>query len=208
MRRIARRTRFVVGCLGAVVALGAGASEAAAGPLVREAGRCADQVLSGPFEPWLDPARYTPVHDGGMERRAEGWKLHRAAPAAGNEPWTVADEDDDRSLLIPAGASATTPVICVGLAEPTLRFFARSSDGFLAKLQVEVLYEDALGTVHATTIGMDSGGSWHPTAIMPVLANLLPLLPDGRTPVAFRFTVLGDADFHIDDVYVDPWCQR
>jgi hypothetical protein len=201
--------RFVVSCLGAVLALGAMASEAAAGPLVREAGRCETQQLSGPFEPWLDPARYTPVRDGGLERRGDGWKLRGgAAAAAGNEPWTVADENDSRSLLLPAGSSATTPAICVGLAEPTLRFFARSSGGLIAKLEVEVLYEDALGNVHAMTIGTDSGGRWHPTAIMPVLANLLPLLPNDQTPVAFRFTVLGDADFQIDDVYVDPWCQR
>jgi len=199
----------VLGWLGAVVALaGAGASDAAAGPLVREVGRCESQELSGPFEPWLDPARYTPVHDGGLERRGERWKLHGAAPAWGNEPWTVADEDDDRSLALPAGSSATTPAICVGLGEPTLRFFARSSNGLIARLEVEVLYEDALGTVHALPIGTDSGGRWHPTVIMPVVANLLPLLPDERTPVAFRFTALGDATFHIDDVYIDPWRQR
>jgi hypothetical protein len=40
---------------------------------------------------------------------------------------------------------------------------------------------------------------------MPVIANLLPLLPGSRTAVAFRFTPYGDGgDWTIDDVYVDP----
>jgi hypothetical protein len=38
---------------------------------------------------------------------------------------------------------------------------------------------------------------------MLILANLQPLLPGDRTPVAFTFTpLLGE--WQIDDVYVDP----
>jgi hypothetical protein len=44
-----------------------------------------------------------------------------------------------------------------------------------------------------------------PTVTMPVLASLLPVLPGDQTPIAFRFTVLGSADWQIDDTYVDPW---
>jgi hypothetical protein len=74
-------------------------------------------------------------------------------------------------------------------------------------LEVEVLFEDAMGTVHALPIGVDLGGGWHPSLVMPVLANLLPLLPGEQTPVAFRFTAI-QGDFQLDDVYVDPWCMR
>jgi hypothetical protein len=209
MLRRATGTRIVLSCVGAVLASGAVASGATAGPLVDEVGRCEPQQLLQPFARWADPLQYTPVRDGGIEHRGERWKLHRvAAPVPGNEPWNVAGEDDDRSLSLPAGSSATTPAICVGVAEPTLRFFARSTDGLVAKLQVDVLYEDAVGGVHALPIGTDSGGRWHPTAPMPVVANLLPLLPGEQTPVSFRFTAVGDARFEIDDVYVDPWCMR
>ena len=38
-----------------------------------------------------------------------------------------------------------------------------------------------------------------------MIANLLPLLPDARTAVAFRFSPTGAGDWDIDDVYVDPW---
>jgi hypothetical protein len=40
------------------------------------------------------------------------------------------------------------------------------------------------------------------------VANLLPLLPGAKTPVRFKFTPLGRAEFQIDDVYVDPWRGR
>jgi hypothetical protein len=43
---------------------------------------------------------------------------------------------------------------------------------------------------------------------MPILANLLAVLPGGRTPVAFRFTPGGaGSEWMIDDVYVDPYCK-
>ncbi len=196
---------MLCGLLGASAVL---APTASAGWLVEEAQGCAPQRLSEPFARWLDPMVYTPVRDSGIERKADGWKLRGdARPVAGNEPWAVAGADHDTSLLVPAGSSATTAPICVGLAEPTLRFFARSSGATVSVLTVEVLFEDAMGTVHALPIGFDMGGSWHPTSVMPVLANLLPLAGGEQTPVAFRFTA-HSGDFRIDDVYVDPWCQR
>ncbi len=202
------RRRLVSAFFGALGLLAVLAPGASAGWLVTEAQGCAPQRLSEPFARWLDPMVYTPVRDSGIERRAEGWKLKGdARPVAGNEPWTVAGDGDDASLLVPEGSSATTAPICVGLQEPTLRFFARGSGAVLPLLGVEVLFEDALGTVRALPIGADLGGDWHPTSVMPVLANLLPLIGGDRTPVAFRFTARG-GDFQIDDVYVDPWCQR
>jgi hypothetical protein len=184
------------------------APSALAGWLAADADRCDEQRLSQPFKPWLDPLSYTPVRDGGVERRGDGWRLTGDARAVwGNEPWTVAGDDGDRSLAIPEGSSATTPAMCVGLEEPTLRFFARASGATISYLDVEVLYEDALGRVQDTWIGHDLGGRWHPTAAMPIGVNLLPLLPGEKTAVAFRFTArLGD--FQIDDAFVDPWSQR
>ena len=34
---------------------------------------------------------------------------------------------DKRSLKLPPGASATSPVMCVGIEEPTVRLFAKSN---------------------------------------------------------------------------------
>jgi len=169
---------------------------------------CEEQQLSKPFERWVDPMHYTPVRDGGFERNGQGWRLEdRARVDGGNEPWKVAGEHDGRSLVVPEGAQATSPTICVGIGEPTLRFFARGADDPAPLMMVEILYEDPYGGDHAVPIGLDAGGSWHPTAIMPLVLNLIPVLPGTHTPVAFRFTALS-GDFRIDDVYVDPWCQR
>ena len=51
--------------------------------------------------------------------------------------------------------------------------------------------------------------SWQPTVLpVVVVANLLPLLPGQRTPVAFRFTPTLGGAWSIDDVYVDPYSRR
>jgi hypothetical protein len=39
---------------------------------------------------------------------------------------------------------------------------------------------------------------------MPIVANLLPLLPGSRTPVSFRVTATSGS-WKIDDFYVDPY---
>ena len=125
----------------------------------------------------------------------------------GNEPFYVHAKGEKYSLSLPAGSSATTPTQCVGLAHPTLRFFARNTGSPLSLLKVEVLLEDNLGLVKRLPIGVVAGTStWAPTLPMPVIANLLPLLPGERTPVRFRFTPVGiGGKWQIDDVYVDPF---
>jgi hypothetical protein len=99
-----------------------------------------------------------------------------------------------------------SPPICVGIEHPDLRFFARASNPS-ATLKVEVLFEDADGNVRALQIGAVTGNSgWAPTAMYPLVANLLPLLPGSHTAVSFRFTA-GGGCVRIDDVYVDPYSR-
>ena len=208
MRRGIMCRQMLCALFGAMAVFGGVTSTASAGWLVAEAGNCEPEGLSQPFKPWLDHMSYTPVRDGGIERKAEGWRLTGAArPVWGNEPWRVRDQRDSRSLAIPEGSSATTPAQCVGIEEPTLRFFATGSGATLPLMDVDVLFEDAYGQVHSKWIGNDLGGRWHPTAVMPISVNLLPLFPGGKTPVAFRLTAVS-GDFQIDDAFVDPWSQR
>ena len=186
------------------------APSANAGVLVADAQNCAGQSVDQVFMPWLDPMSYTLVPGGAFEDGAAGWSLNGASVVDGNEPWQVHGEGESRSLKIPAGKSATTDTICVGLEHPTLRFFARSSGSSLlgsvvATMTVEVLFEDAWGGQHSLPIGaVLPGFRWNPTLPYPVVANLLPLLPGERTPVRFRFRAVGGSAWQIDDVYVDP----
>jgi hypothetical protein len=193
------RSLLTIGCL---LALGVSAPAAQAGPLVASAGDCADIPLEQPFMPWLDPASYVLIPRGTFEGSTDGWQ--GGSVASGNEPWHVHGSGGTHSLSLPAGSSVTTPTMCVGLDEPTMRFFARSSGSPLSSLKVEVLFEDGLGNARSAPIGVVTAGPWAPTLPLPILVNLLPLLPGEKTPVQFRITPQGSANWRIDDVYVDP----
>ena len=205
---LSRRPISLVSALAAAIALGA-APAAHAGLLVTTASDCPAEVLTQPFLPWADPASYVPAPDGGFEAGAADWTLSDAAISADNEPFYVRDSGDGSSLELAPGGSATSPTMCVGIEHPTLRFFVRAQGSAAGTLRVDVRYQDALGGSHWLTIGWVLGGAeWSPTPVMPVVANLLALLPGERTPVAFRFTAEGaDAGWQIDDVYVDPYSK-
>ena len=181
------------------------ASPASAGVLTAPALDCQDGAITQPFLPWRDRDSYKLVRGGALESTPAGWTLRGSARiVSGNEPWNVRSRGDRRSLLLPRGSSATTAPVCVGLAEPTLRFFAKKNRGLLSTLVVSVTVKTSLGLEATLPIGVLLGnGTWKPTHKFLIVANLLPLLPGDRTPVAFTFTpLLGD--WQIDDVYVDP----
>jgi hypothetical protein len=155
---------------------------------------CAPQPLAHTFLPWLDAAWYEAVPDGALEGGGAGWTLaDGAAVVNGNDPY----EPGASALSLPAGASATTPAMCVDLAHPTLRFFARGGSGALV---VTALFRDALGLPHELPVGaLVAGGDWAPSPVLAIAGNLL------SSQVAFRFASAGD--WEIDDVYVDPYSK-
>jgi hypothetical protein len=188
--------RFAVAAL-ATLALAAGPAAAAA-----SAEPCAPSSASKTFLPWLDVADYVPAPGGDLES-ADSWTLDGGADVVdGNEPFHVGDDSDAASLNLPAGGSAATAPMCVGLEHPTLRFFAkRESSSPLGLLRVDAVLGDDL----ALPIGVvASGRSWSPTLPMPIVLNTL-ALDGGSTEVAFRFTPLGGSAWSVDDVYVDPY---
>jgi hypothetical protein len=201
-------------CLSAVAVAGVlamAAPSAQAGLLVSSATGCDSPAWEQPFLPWLDVANYVTAPDGGLEAGAAGWTLlGGAATVAGNEPFFASGRSADaRSLSLPAGSSATSAAMCVGIEHPTLRFFVRRDGGsFLSTLRVEVLFEDSLGNARSAPVGVvGADSSWSPTPIMLISASLLPLLPGDHTAVAFRFTPEGSGDWQVDDVYVDPYTR-
>lgn len=202
-----RRALLRVGLALAVLAsLLAAAPASHAGILVASAGPCSHATLEQPFARWLDPMSYELLPGGDFEGGATGWKVDGASVVAGNHPFA----DGSRSLSLSRGDAATSPVVCAGLGEPTLRFFARGRatsllGTALSSLRVDVLYEDAAGNARSGPIGLAAlSPGWSPTLPMAVVVNLLPLLPDDSTPVAFRFVAQGPATWQIDDVYLDP----
>ena len=204
--RNCRKFALPIALLAALAALAA-APGAQAGPLVESSEGCKSAALERPFEPWLDYMDYVLVGRGTFENGTAGWSLDDASVVNGNEPYYVHGAGEHKSLAISSGGKATSATMCVGLEEPTLRLFMKSSSrSLLSSLKVEVLFEDAAGSVRSSPIGTVSAlssGSWTPHVPMLVTANLLALIDD-KTPVRFRFTAQGSANWQIDDVYVDP----
>ncbi len=200
--------RALLAAITAVAMTGALAAPASAGILTASESNCGDETLTQPFAQFGDRANYKLVRNGAFEAGTGGWTLAGGAKVvSGNEPWKVGGSAHAKSLVLPAGSTAISPTSCVGLAEPTLRFFAKKNRAPLlgiSTLAVSVYVKTSLGLTVPVPVGVVLGnGQWKPTPPMLIVANLLPLLPGDRTPVAFQFTpVLGD--WQIDDLYVDP----
>ncbi|MGH2969361.1 MAG: hypothetical protein ACRDK0_09895 [Solirubrobacteraceae bacterium] len=203
--------RTIAAVITATIASAAFASPASAGLVTKTATSCDDGALTQPFARWGDRASYKLVDDGGFEAGAAGWTLSGGAyVASGNESYDVGGSADSKSLVLPRGARAVSPFTCVGLNEPTLRLFAKRRSGLLTTLLVEIQVQTSLGlSVWLPVLPGDlGGGSWHPTVAMPLVANLLTLSSEDRTPVRFRFSPLLLGSWQIDDVYVDPARMR
>jgi hypothetical protein len=197
--------RVTLAAITAVAMTGAIAAPANAGILTASATDCGDESLSQPFAQFGDNSQYKLVQGGSFEGSLADYTLIGGAKVvSGNEPWNVGGSNHGKSLVLPAGSSVITPPACVGLAEPTLRFFAKKNSGLLSTLVVSVYVKTSLGLVVPVPVGVVLGnGQWKATPRMLIVANLLPLLPGDRTPVAFQFTPLLGS-WQIDDVYVDP----
>jgi hypothetical protein len=198
--RIARAAGAAIAMTAASAALTASAQ---AGVLTKSATDCGNPEISQAFKAYGDQASYKLVGD--FEDGTDGWVLTGGAKVvSGDATAKVGDASDSKSLVLPAGATATTPPVCVGLNEPTLRFFTRKSAGLLSTMTVWVDVQTSIGVWVSLPLGVDLGGSWHPSMPMLVVANLLPLLPPDMTAVRFRFAPLLSGTWQVDDVYVDP----
>ena len=130
------------------------APSAHAGPLA-PAENCAPEELSQPFLPWADSDQYTLAPDGGFEEGGSTWSLDDgAAVVSGNESHYVRDAGDTQSLKLPAGSSAKSDALCVGIEHPTIRLFVRNTGSAFSALKVKVHFVDAGGNAHSLPIGL------------------------------------------------------
>jgi hypothetical protein len=206
---LGRRARLLLAVAGLAIGVSAlTAPTASAGLLVASAPNCANQLFEQPFVRFGDTANYKLVGGGTFEGGAPGWKLSRAKVVSGSNPYQVNGGGHSKALQISGGGVATSPTTCVGLEHPTMRFFVKSSGGLLSlsTMTVSVLVETSLGlVVEVPTLPLELPSTkWHASGRHLIVANLLPLLPNSYTPVAFRFRAVGGATWTIDDVYVDP----
>jgi len=205
--------RTVAAAVIATIASAAFASTASAGLLTESAASCDDGSITQPFQRFGDSGDYKLLPGGSFEAGTDAWQLSGGAKiVSGNESYSVGGASHSRSLSLPGGSAAVSPFTCVGLSEPTLRLFAKRNSallGLVSTLNVQIQVQTSLGlSVWLPVLPGDlGGGSWHPTAQMPLIANILPLSSSDKTPVRFRFTPLLGS-WQIDDVYVDPFMRR
>jgi hypothetical protein len=201
--------RALLAATATIATTAAFAAPASAGILTASESNCGDETLSQPFRAFGDSASYKKVAGGSFEGSLTGWTLNGGAKVvSGNEPWKVGGATHSKSLTLPFGSSAISPTVCVGLAEPTLRFFVKKNSGLLTTMAVSVYVKTSLGLTVPVPVGvLLPNGSWKASPRLLIVANLLPLLPGDKTPVRFQFTPLLGS-WSIDDVYVDPMRYR
>ena len=205
--------RTVAAAIIATIASAAFASSASAALLTASADSCDDGPITQPFLRFGDSDNYKLLGGGSFEAGTDAWQLSGGAKiVSGSETYKVGASTDSRSLSLPSGSAAVSPFTCVGLSEPTLRLFAKRNSallGLVSTLNVQIQVQTSLGlSAWLPVLPGDLGGSsWHQTAKMPLIANILPLSSSDKTPVRFRFTPLLGS-WQIDDVYVDPFMKR
>jgi hypothetical protein len=182
------------------LAAGAIAFAGTAAPASAGLGLACPDATSKPFAPWSDYANYAFAPNGGFESGATGWSLSGAKVVPGNESFYIHASGEKYSLSMPAGASATSPPMCISLLSGKMRFVARGDSG--AKVKVQIIYRGLLSSILGILDGgtYSVGTSWKPSTQVGMLGGTLPLL---TSSVSFRFTAVGGA-VAVDDVYLDP----
>jgi hypothetical protein len=169
-------------------------------------GGCADRAFSKVFSAYQDRALYTLAPGGDFEAGADGWTLDDSA--------AVADESSSiqlgaalgaSSLELPAGASATTPPICVERGFPAFRFATRSAGRRHGVLRVQVLY--GAGGKSKKTGRIKAGNVWKVTRKLSLAQGRFHVKRGGSANVRLRFTA-SRGTVRMDDVYVDPRLRR
>ena len=158
---------------------------------------CTLPALSQPFAPWLDYAQYELAPGGDFE--SSTWALAGGAKlVAGSEPYAVTGSLGSSSLSLPAGSSAQSPLTCVDVAYPTIRFFIAGQGS------VAVNIVDGSSVVPAGVAV--AGGGWAPTPVILTNSAALAASSGGSAQVSVALTgVSGNPQ--IDDVFVDPWSR-
>ena len=209
--KVLNRLRLpAAGCVAAAATLlCAGSAHAAL--LTPSAQNCPAAPESQAFLAWGDTSEYFLAQDGNFAAGGAGWSLAgNASVTAGGDGVSLGGAaPSTQSLSLPDGSSATTPSVCVGVNAPTIRFMAENAGSANSTLAVSATVQTTLGLSLTLPIGTVSGTSgWSPSEAMPILVNLLPLLPGNETPVTFTFTPQGQGGaWQVDDLYVDPWTR-
>ncbi len=142
------------------------------------------------FLPWGDAADYNLAPQGDLAA-SDSWSLDGATVVAAHDPYSGAAGSVELTGHKP---SAESPVTCVNLNTPTMRFFvSHAGPQSKSALEVYVLYQDTKGKTRTLTLAtVNATDTWQPSPVIPIGVNVLgPVSIDGWTPVSFGFTTQG-----------------
>lgn len=199
------RRRAIPGCAAALTAAALMAVPAAAANAgVVAPARCPEVATAPAFAPWGDFADYFMAPGGDFEDGAASWELAGgAATVEGSAPSSIGGAADQRALAVPAGGSATSPVVCIGVEHRSMRFFARGATS--GAIRVEAVYDKRTAKEKVVQVAtVSTTAAWAPTDVLPLVVNDAAADYGNALPVALRFSAVGTGSWQIDDVYVDP----
>jgi hypothetical protein len=171
---------------------------------------CSERAIEHPFTAWDDNADYFLIKEGNLAGDAiYDWDFGGGELTAENNPNSLHGEEAS-SLALSEGDSAESPMVCVTVDDPTMRFFVKNTGAETGTLSVNAVYLDENYEEHTFHLGTltsaEAGNEWAPSPVLELAAPLVEILADGETPVSFRFTAEGEGSgWLVDDVYVDPY---
>jgi hypothetical protein len=160
------------------------------------------------FWPWRDLAWYSLAPQGDFAQTTQ-WSLSAGATVVNeHDLWTPGT----KALKLGPNAAAASPVTCVSVENPTIRFFAKNTGPATSTLGVSVMYTDVKGKLQTLKVAqLKASSTWGPTIVVPLYVNALAVAsPEGVTPVSIKFTAEGltSGAWTISSLYVDPFVSR
>jgi hypothetical protein len=158
---------------------------------------CPERTFAKVFAGFSDNALYTLAPDGDFEAGAAGWTLGDGASAAAeSSSIQLGAALGGQSLELAAGASATSPAICVEHGFPTFRFAVKGG----GVMRVQVLYANGrskkTGRIRGTA-------AWKVTRKLSLAQGRFRVKRGQSANVQLKFTA-SRGTVRMDDVYVDP----
>jgi hypothetical protein len=154
------------------------------------------------FSAFGDSDWYALVPQGDFESMPTWPKDGNVTLAASSDPFALSGSMGASSLRLQSGGWVRTPLLCVNLLTPHLRFVATATgDG---ELEVETRLIGCprrLISRSSTNISASAHGGWQPSEKIDLNTTCLGPERSGVVDVRFR----GEGDWLIDDVMIDPY---
>ena len=195
----------------ASAAIGALAFPSGAGAFVNSKGQevCPGQTFEQAFAQFGDKRQYTLVPNGNFENGLTGWDVSGDVELI-SMPNPFRPDPGATALVMKPGSSVTSPAICASRGYPVARAFQRKLAHGRGghSLKVEILWPPRQrgGQRSAKPAGRLKGSdAFAPTRKFAIGQGRA---RRGTANIRFRFTVIGDATYLIDDLLLDPRCRR